>query len=869
MKYNRVVSVGKKAQEELAHALSLISEAVGSTLGPGGRPFGFDKLGTDMRLSASFTKDGLTVLKSLDFDNPSYQAVLQYCRQASSNSVLESGDGPQPLHSKVLTPKGFIEMRDVRIGMEVCGVNNTIQVVLGVFPKGEKEIYEVEFSNKGVVECCSDHLWTVINTSLYNPKEQTKTTSEISKDYPFRDKNGNLRSKYYTPRTKVNFYTNEAEMPLDPYLVGVLLGDGSLSGTGSIEVALGIKKEHILNKIKVPEGIWLNTKFIENKNYFRVKLNGHSNGRSMSDIIKSLGLLGVKSGTKFIPKSYLYSSIENRKSLLQGLIDTDGYINGKGLFEFSTIGEEMCKDFTELCRSLGMLVKVTKHERKENDGSYSDRSIYRIVELKGYKYGDKIVKITPTGKFTQMQCIKVSNPDNLYITDNYITTHNTTSTIVLADAVCRGVLAAESKSPQAMARQIEEEAENAISEIRKTAIKTDDAVRKVAITSTNGDEELANIVLESIKYTGAYGTIIATKNAASKARYKIVRQDGYSNCGGYNYNQTLALSASDNAASSKPIEWNDPKVLIFNGNLITEQQINGFLSLWSASIKKNGPSKLVILCYEISDEVANKLLVVNRTLAKDDNAVFVVKPRLTAETNAGIQILRDVAAFTGIEDSKIIDGGNYKNLDESFFGTCKSVRIGVMSSAFLGRAPNHWVVKRVDQNNSIIEEARSEFDSQITSIRNAELAEGLVKVEIGGGLLPDLQERADRFDDASKAAQTTMREGALPGGGISYIRAGYLAKVNPVLLEAFGSIFEKVVSNYGESLKLVFDLDKNLGFKLTKSKVEFGDPVELGVLDAVETVCSVIRNGVSLGVKIAILGGYSYRDQKSNVEEIE
>lgn len=537
MKYNRVVSVGKEAQKDLSQALATIADAVGSTLGPGGRPFGFDKQGTDMRLTPSFTKDGLTVLRSLDFDHPAWQAVLFYCRQASSHSVLSSGDG-------------------------------------------------------------------------------------------------------------------------------------------------------------------------------------------------------------------------------------------------------------------------------------------------------------------------------------------TTSTIVLANAVCEAVASAEGKSPQAVARQIEHEADLAIEAIRARSIKGEDVVRKVALTSTNDDQELTEVVLESIKHTGAFGSVLVEKNPASPVRYNIVRQDGYSNCHGYAYNQTLALSASEAAAASKPIEWSNPSVLVFNGHLTLEAQLNQLLSVWNEGRKKN-PANLVIIAYEISDEVANKLLVVNRVLAKEKAAAFVVKPRITAEMNAGLQILRDLAAFCGVDDSKIIDGGNYKTLDESFLGTCGTVKIGVTNAAFMGRAPNHWVEKRVKQNLSVVEEARSTFDKQITQIRNAELAEGLVKVEVGGGLLPDLQERADRFDDASKAAQACMWHGALPGGGISYIKAGHLVKVSDPLQKALFSIHQRVLFNYGESLQMALDLDKDIGFKLDKTGVKFGDPIELGVLDATETVCAVIKNGVSLGVKIAILGGYSYRDQKSDVQEVD
>jgi chaperonin GroEL len=438
----------------------------------------------------------------------------------------------------------------------------------------------------------------------------------------------------------------------------------------------------------------------------------------------------------------------------------------------------------------------------------------------------------------------------------------TTSTIVLANAVAKAVYESKSKYPQAFARELEEDAKQAIAAIRQEAILGDDVVRQVAMTSTNGDEELTDVVLEAIKASSAMGAILVEKNPASGVRYKIARQDGYSNCVGYNYNTTFALSASPNAASSKPIEWENPHVLILNGNLLTPQQVDPILNAWNEKIVKTGKgTKLLILAYEVSDEVVNKLLVLNRKAAKTGAAVFVSKPRLTAEVNSGLQVIRDIAAFCGIDDDSITDGGNYKNIDESFFGTCKKVTITTQNTMFLGRAENHWVDKRIMQNASVIEEARIPFDKEITAARNAELAEGLVKVEVGGGLLPDLQERADRFDDASKAAKSCMAAGALPGGGSSYIRAGVLVGVHKSLETAFRAVYNNVLANYGIDPNPDFVPLRGIGVSIKDDKAITGDAKELGVLDACETVCAVIQNGVSLGVKIATIGGYIFRNK--------
>ena len=445
----------------------------------------------------------------------------------------------------------------------------------------------------------------------------------------------------------------------------------------------------------------------------------------------------------------------------------------------------------------------------------------------------------------------------------------TTSTIVLANAVAKAVRKCENKYPQAFARLLEADAALAIEAIKLEAIKGDEVTRKVALTSTNGDEELTDIVLEAIKVSSAFGTILVEKNPASKQRYKIVRQDGYSNCGGYNYNATFALSASQNAASSKAIDWEEPMILLFNGSLMLVSQLEPILKAWNDNLSKGKVGNLLIVCYDVADEVTNKLMVINRQFAKQGAAAFIIKPRLTTEVNSGLQIMRDLASYCGIQDDRIVDGGNYKDLSSAFFGTCKGVKITQNGTMFLGRANNHYVEDRVLQNKSIIDEARSDFDRHMTGIRNAELAEGLVKVEVGGGHLPDLQERADRFDDASKAAQACMKNGALPGAGCSYIRAALMGGVHPALADALRSIHDTVLMNFGMDSNKDFVPQKGKALSIGNTGVVYGDASELNVLDACDTVCAVIRNGVSLGVKVATIGGYSFRDQDSGGNDYE
>lgn len=459
---------------------------------------------------------------------------------------------------------------------------------------------------------------------------------------------------------------------------------------------------------------------------------------------------------------------------------------------------------------------------------------------------------TPAGNAVKEFCNQASSMSVLASGDG------TTSTIILANAVCNAIMAADHKYPQSFARQLAADADKAIAAIRAEALTGQDAVRKVALTSSNGDEELTDVVLEAVNASSSMGTILLNKNAAQRERYKLDRQDGYSNCKGYEYNQVFALSADSNTASSKPMDWEKPTVMIYNGDLIIQSQVDPLLAAWEKLVKEGKSNKLVIVAFQISEEIANRLMVLNRKFSQQGLAVFVVQPRLTAEMNAALHIIRDIASFCGISDQKIIDGGNIKSLDESYFGTCGSARISREGTVFLGRAENHWVDKRIFQNKAIWEDAKSDFDREITKIRNAELTEGLVTVVIGGGLLPDLYERADRFDDAMKAAKACMVAGALPGAGCSYIRAGILSDAHPDLQIALREVNRRVLNNYGTDHDEELIPEAGMTTAINGLGVSYVNAYEAGILDACDTVCSVIKNGVSLGVEIATMGGYFF-----------
>jgi intein/homing endonuclease len=422
--------------------------------------------------------------------------------------------GPQPLDAKILTPTGWTTMGQLKVGDYVIGRNGKPTKVLGVFPQGNKMVYKITTTENTSTECCEDHLW--LTKTFEDKKRQrngkVKSTREIIDT--LYDKKGKIN--HYIPRNEpVEFVKNE--LPLHPYVLGSILGDGSISNSitlfntdnelierfnselDSIDCELvkpsnskligyNIKSRNIksnkparrvllknvytneeieyysirtaveelkLTKHEITQRCKTN-KVVDNYQYsFLPSLNRWQN--PVKDILYKLGLEGKKSNDKFIPDLYKYSSIDDRIELLRGLMDTDGTIKNRygGCCSFTTISKQLADDVIELVQSLGGRATYRIRNRINNEKNHvviDYRGKERLIVTKNVSYDLNISlpkEINPfyisrkANRFNpkymhyvgiksvepvcekEVQCILVEDPEHLYITDDYIVTHNT------------------------------------------------------------------------------------------------------------------------------------------------------------------------------------------------------------------------------------------------------------------------------------------------------------------------------------------------------------------------------------------------------------------------------------------------------------
>lgn len=331
------------------------------------------------------------------------------------NYITQAGGGSkgkaQPLTAKIRTPFGYTTMGELKVGLVLCDTEGNLQTVKAIHPQGIQDIYEINFSDGSKTEATGDHLWKVRNDKDRDKHREGKvlTTLEIQK---------NISKHYSIPKHEALSGIDTFPLPLDPWLLGYYIGNGNFS-TLKGSPRISCPTETLVNKIKSK---WSNISVSKRGNCYTVGLKGL---RSIFINIPELAF--KKSTSKSIPACYLYGSLNTRRQLLQGLIESDGTkpptVDSGTSIAFSN---KLLRDQTaELARSLGYFVSTAlpkKTHYTKNGVKYPAQDSYKLFINKKNRH-----RVITSIKFLRKdyaQCITVSNPNSLYLTDNLIVTHN-------------------------------------------------------------------------------------------------------------------------------------------------------------------------------------------------------------------------------------------------------------------------------------------------------------------------------------------------------------------------------------------------------------------------------------------------------------
>ena len=256
----------------------------------------------------------------------------------------------QPLDTKVKTVTGWKRMGDLRLGDELASVDGRRSLVSGIFPQGVAQTYRVTFSDGRSTECTAEHLWRVHYRGW--PEARTLSTDRVAEM---------LRAKRYQNRLWVEapsgHWGHTEPLPLDPWLLGALLGDAKLSGSSLMfstaeQEMLGRLVERATAAFALHAAGGYDWRIVQAAGAHRTGVAGVAPNRLM-EALRGLGLWGIRSEEKFIPDTYLNASREARLELLRGLMDTDGWAERWGSARFCSTSERLARAVAELVRSLG------------------------------------------------------------------------------------------------------------------------------------------------------------------------------------------------------------------------------------------------------------------------------------------------------------------------------------------------------------------------------------------------------------------------------------------------------------------------------------------------------------------------------------
>lgn len=352
-------------------------------------------------------------------------------------SHLTNGSGKASRHSaKVWTPDGYKLMGDIQVGDLVLTPDGKSVKVLAKYPQGKVKIFRVSFSDGSFTDVTEDHLWEISRWKSHEIISEILPTSQIKDNLTI---NKGKSWRYSIPLVEdVNF--SPREVSIDPYLMGLLIGDGCFRHNSAIGFT-NIESDII--------------SYVETNGFKKVpssKYDYRRYDKGFEDLVSSYNLLGKLSNDKFVPTDYLYNTREVRLATLKGLMDTDGCITlskpsesrkgGSRSIEFTSKSLQLCKDVKFLVLSLGGLAsepveRVTKCNGKEFT-SYRTH-IQVSDDLCIFNTGRKvdlfnkstcrmrkrfITSIEQVGE-DDASCISIDHPRHLYLVDDLICTHNT------------------------------------------------------------------------------------------------------------------------------------------------------------------------------------------------------------------------------------------------------------------------------------------------------------------------------------------------------------------------------------------------------------------------------------------------------------
>ncbi|MFO1420664.1 MAG: chaperonin GroEL [Candidatus Competibacteraceae bacterium] len=422
----------------------------------------------------------------------------------------------------------------------------------------------------------------------------------------------------------------------------------------------------------------------------------------------------------------------------------------------------------------------------------------------------------------------------------------TTTATVLAQAIVReGMKAiAAGMNPMDLKRGIDKAVIATVEELRKLSKPcTDDkAIAQVGTISANADEAIGRIIADAMKKVGKEGVITVEEGKSLDNELDVVE--------GMQFDRGYISPYFINNQQNMSAELEAPYILLYDKKI---SNVRDLLPVLEGVAKSSKP--LLIVAEDVEGE-ALATLVVN-TIRGIVKVAAVKAPGFGDRRKA---MLQDIAILTGGQVISDEVGLSLEKTTLSDLGTARKIVVAKENTTIIDGAGKTDEIKgRVEQIRRQIEEATSDYDKEKLQERVAKLAGGVAVIKVGAATEIEMKEKKARVEDALHATRAAVEEGVVAGGGVALIRALQAIKglkgANEdqnhgiaIALRAMEAPLREIVANAGEEPSVILNkvLENTGNFGYNAATNEYGDMVEMGVLDPTKVTRFALQNAASV-----------------------
>lgn len=463
----------------------------------------------------------------------------------------------------------------------------------------------------------------------------------------------------------------------------------------------------------------------------------------------------------------------------------------------------------------------------------------------------------------------------------------TTTAAILSEAIVRLMkeYCKENRrvSPQRIVRHLErtfrDNIEPAVKRLSREIDQTNDLelLRSVARVSGNGDQELADAVLECFDICGDQGNVTIVEKVGPSG-YKTDEVKGFPIAMGYDESCGKFYPKFINDAGRQIVALERPAFLLYHGRINDIHQLVPLMAQVSEAFERPGqfglerpfPFNVVVCAIGFSDTVLASLAA-NFQGAQSINVFPLVVPNNSPQAGAQFEFLQDLAAVTGAKICDVLNRPLVSATLEDMGVGCESFEATRWRSTVMGWADEFILQARMDEVSAQLQNPESTLDKALLEERLAKLSGGIARLEVGGPSNGERKEKRDRAEDAVCAVRGAIKHGVLPGGAWTLLRlcGTDVLPLNDfndkILRPAFQTPFLRLLENSGiileseEVAKVLTPIlegikdDKPVVYDFLEQK--HVDPYLGGVLDSTPAVLEAIRNAISSASQIGTLGG--------------